>query len=647
MPSLSRTPGYVALAVASAALASALLHAQADDTYDLILRHGSVADGSGLPRFTADVGIVNGRIARVGDLSGRHAATEIDVRGLVVAPGFINIHSHATPEGLARAANMLTQGVTTEILNADGFGPVDLAAQRAQLSAPGLAVNIGATIGFNAVWRETVGDTDVRPTMAQIERMRGLVTQALRDGAFGVSAGLDYKPGYYATAEEVVRVVSVAKPWRTMFPNHERITPSSGYSSKAGIAETIAIGERAGLVPVVTHMKAQGQEQHTAKALLDLIRDATVRRHYAAADAYPYLAGQTNLAALLVPGWAQEGGRAAMLGRFRDPSQRARIVAEAEEAMRLRFGGPAGVYATGPKRELTDVMRELNVGAGEALVRLLEQADSGAILRFGAEDDLVAILESPITSVACDCGAIAGDNAHPRYYGTFPRVLGRYWREQRVLTLEDAVRKMTGLPAATIGMADRGLIAPGMAADVTVFDPATVIDRATFEQPSLPSEGIRHVIVNGRIALRDGIVTGAQAGRALTRSGHEPSRPMSTSARRSVQTTATVGGQTVRVSLRQEPGARTATGSVTVRAASGGVTLETVDLGVLQVAGDWASITARGRVGGQPAAITVIVEGADPLDEAHAARVVIPSDGGYRLDVALPRGSVTMSELVK
>jgi N-acyl-D-amino-acid deacylase len=248
--------------------------AQATPQFDVILRHGTVVDGTGLPRYQADVALLGGYIARVGDLSKETARTEIDATGLFVAPGFINIHSHAAVNALPTAENMLTQGVTTEIVNADGGGSTNLREQLATAAANGLAVNVGAYIGFNAIWADVVGAADRRPASDEIDRMRALVVRGLEQGAWGVSAGLDYKPGYYAQVEEVVRVLEPAAKWRTNFPNHDRLTPESNFSSRVGVGETIAIGERAGLVPVVTHMKAQGREQGTAGALLDMMAQA-------------------------------------------------------------------------------------------------------------------------------------------------------------------------------------------------------------------------------------------------------------------------------------------------------------------------------------------------------------------------------------
>jgi N-acyl-D-aspartate/D-glutamate deacylase len=611
---------------------------------DVILRGGTVVDGSGLSRYTADVAIAGTTILRIGDLRAVRAPVEIDVTGLYVAPGFINIHSHATPDGLPRAENMLTQGVTTEIINADGGGATDLDAQLHRLRTAGLAVNVGANIGFNAIWSSVVGQSDRRPSADEVEKMRSLVLQGLEQGAWGVSAGLDYKPGYYATAEEVSRVVEVARPWRTTFPNHDRLTPETNYSSRVGVEETIAIAARAGLVPVVTHMKAQGREQGTAPALLEMMNQATSRGTYTAADVYPYLAGQSGLAALLVPGWALDGGRDAMLKRFADPALRARIVADAEQAMAARFGGPQGVYATGHKKELVEAMKDFGVSSpGEALVRLLEQSDGGAILRFGTEGDLVAILKHPTASIACDCGAVADRATHPRYFGSYPRVLGRYVREQQALTWEDAIRKMSGLPAATIGLVNRGYLAAGMAADVTVFDPETVIDQATFENPTARSIGIRHVFVNGRHALRDGQATGEAGGTILLRGPHEPSRPMSTAVARRLNGRVEATEAIVTIDLRQAPAERSARGRFRLTDRASKTVIEMTEPGLLQVAPGWAAATGRGRIGGDDRAFTVIVEQADPLDERRSSTVTVMAEDGYQLTRIVQKDTLRVS----
>lgn len=600
--------------------------------FDLIIRHGTVIDGSGNPRFDADVAVRNGFIAAIGDLSQATAALQIDATGLYVTPGFINIHSHASPDALPTAVNMLTQGVTTEIFNADGAGPVDLARQMNALAAPGLAVNIGGYIGFNTVWQTVVGNTDRRPTPEETERMRALIAAGLEQGAWGVSAGLDYKPGYFARTEEVIGVVNAARAARTNFTNHDRIPPESNYSSKVGIDETIAIGQKAGLVPIVTHMKAQGREQGTAAQLLASMAQSTKLGHYTAADAYPYLAGQSGLGSLIIPGWAQEGGRDAMVKRFADPSMRARIVKEAEEAMAARFGGPQGVYIPSTQRELTAVMKEMNAGAGETIVRILEQgADPGAILRFGSEEDLIKILKDPVTSMACDCGASTATRVHPRFYGSFPRLLGRYVREQKIMTWEEAIRKSSWLPASTIGMTDRGVLAPGMAADVTVLDPTTVIDKATYENPAVQSVGIRFVIVNGVVVIEDGVRTGARGGQALFRTGNMPSRP-AVSGLRTLTARGTVSERRIAIALTQRAGGRAAAGTLTIDG------LEPMTIGALQTADGWASVSAVSGLH----AVNVIVDLHDPRNPG-AATIAVNRDGYPWLRGSLPATAVSIT----
>jgi len=584
--------------------------------YDTIVRGGTVVDGTGIARYRADVGIVNGFVARVGDLSGAQAETVIDATNLFVAPGFINIHSHASPDALPTAENMLTQGVTTEIVNADGGGATDITRQLGEWAQNGLAVNLGAYIGFNSAWAAVMGPADRRATPEDIARMRAVILDGLEHGAWGVSAGLDYKPAYYAQVEEVARVVEAAAAWRTNFPNHDRLTPESNFSSKVGVGETLAVGEKAGLVPVVTHMKSQGHEQGGAPRLLAMMDASTKRGSYTAADAYPYLAGQTGLGALTVPAWAQDGGRDAMLKRFADPALRPRIVKETEDAMNARFGGAEGVYLPAVKRELVDIAREMNVSAGEAVLRILEQRNETGIMRFGSEADLVKILQYPATSMACDCGATLNTRQHPRAWGSFPRVLGRYVREQHVLTWEDAIRKMTALPANTIGMADRGYLAPGMAADITVFDPNTIVDHATYEEPARLSEGVRYVFVNGVVALRGGAATGDRGGQVVTRTAHMPSRPMNpVSAARKLSVKGTTEGQSrVAIDIAQPAGAARARGTFAVLAPDGGV-LEGSDIGVLQTTRDWSAFTAlaQRRGSAERVAVLVIVEQADPF----------------------------------
>jgi len=603
--------------------------------FDVVLRGGSVVDGSGSAPFGADVGLRDGRVAAVGDLTGRLGTEDVDVAGRVVAPGFVNLHSHARLAGLPEASNLLVQGVTTVILNADGGGPLDVDAQLERARADGLAVNVGANIGFNAVWTEVNGADDTRPSPERIRRMRDLIEEGLGAGAWGVSSGLDYKPAYFARTDEVIGVLRGLGRWRTVFTNHDRLVPETGFSSMLGMRETARIGEAAGLVPVITHMKIQGHEQSTSEAVTGMMRQAGRRGVYIAADAYPYLAGQTSLSALIVPGWAQAGGRDAMLARLDDAELRRRIVAEATEAIEARFGDASNVMFPATRATLSDVMEaEGTASPGEAVARVLTDDDPSVILSFGIQDDLDAILRYPTTSVACDCDAVSGPVGHPRYYGTFPRVLGRFVRERRVLRLEEAVRKMTGLPAVTIGMVDRGLLAPGMAADVVVFDPATVIDHASYEDPPAPPDGIVHVLVNGRWALRDGVVTGGRGGRVLRRSRHMPARPLATDTRRSLS----LNGEIERVgssrpvtvldaSVTHSPDRPRAEGRLGFWI--GGESWAVTDLGILQTHGAWASVTGWGvDPSGAGRGVTLIVDGSrGDASVAGAAEVWLAIDG--------------------
>jgi len=347
---------------------------------------------------------------------------------------------------------------------------------------------------------------------------------------------------------------------------------------------------------------------------------------------------------LMVPGWAQDGGREAMLARFKDSAQRARITKEIERAMKLRFGGPEGVYVVTIGRELTDVMREMKVPAGEAVIRLLEQQEMGAILRFGAEEDLVKLLKYPLSAIACDCGSVAKDtlfNRHPRVYGTFPRVLGHYVRDGKLMSWEEAIRKMSGLPATMIGMTDRGFIAAGMRADLAVFDPATINDRATFEQPAELSVGMQYVFVNGQLALRDGKPTGVQAGAVLLRTASMPSRPMTPDVARRVAGRAKLaqvadaqagpaaaGGYELVFDLTQAPGEGQARGQLELLDGDSRSLLKVSELGLLQTSTDWDSVTGVARdAAGKLQGLTVIVDGGDPdAGQGHTV-VTVQADG--------------------
>lgn len=607
--------------------------------YDLIIRGGTVFDGTGGEGRVADVGMVGDRVIAVGDLSKATASTEKDANGLYVTPGFISVHDHSAPESYRLPVNLLTQGVTTAITNSDGGGPIDFVKQ---ISVP-MGLNYGAYIGFNTIWGEVVGNDDRRASAAEIKRMQGLVTNAMEKGAFGLSGGLDYKPGFWADTDEVIAVSKAAAPWRTGFTNHERVYPGNGYSSMAGMRETVEIGEKSGLMPVITHMKLQGGDQGKADAALALATDGAKRGLAVGMDAYPYTFGSTSLAQLTIPAWAQEGGEAAMLKRFKDPALRKRIDAETNDQLEKRWGGAGGVYLSEMRRELTDVIKEMGgVSPGEAIMRLFEQGERRVLLRFGTETDQEAIVSHPLTAVSCDCGATASLIGHPRNWGSYPKFLGRYVREKKLVSWGEAVRKMTALPATMIGLTERGYLLPGMIADVTVFDPETVIDRATMDEPFLPSIGVKTVIVGGKIALNDGMVNIDTPGQPLFRSLHEPARPMNFVLNRSVTAKGKImdGKMTVQIDVRQPAGSTQPTGKVII----GGLTNGDIVMipSILQTSKGWASMTGVAVLqGAQPSAITVIAEDADPgLDYKPSITVIL--NGKAIIEGLMPEGSVTI-----
>ena len=626
----SRALASVALSVLTLAGGQARAGAP-NRVYDVIVEHGEVFDGTGSAPQRADVGVIGGRIAALGDLSKATARRRIEAAHLYVTPGFINVHDHSTPEALPTAENMLTQGETTAILNPDGWGELDIAKQMATLAKPGMALNIGAYAGFNAIWEGTVGPNDVRPTDAQVKVMQDLVEKNLEEGAFGVSAGLDYKPAYFAKPEEVVRIITPAGKWRTNFPNHDRLTPETGYSSRLGVAETISIATAAGLSPGITHIKAQGREQGRAAEIIDQMHKATAAGHFTTGDVYPYTAGMTALFAFTVPGWAQAGGPEAMLKRFKDPDLRAKIIANSDGALEARFGGPKSVFLPVSKRQLVDVAKAEGVGASEALLRVMEKDEWVGVFTFGSEADVRTFLQEPTIAITCDCGADIDKHTHPRVYGTFPRVLGRYVRDEHVLTWPEAIRKMTGLPASSLGIVDRGFIAPGMAADITILDPATIIDHATYENPTALSEGVRYVLVNGKVELSEGKVTGDRAGAVLLRSEHMPTRPMNVAGHGDVKI---VGAQlksptgedvTLTVDVAQTADGRSA-GRISLVDSRKHVLLASSALGPLQLGSNWLSVTGWwDGVEGQ--AFTLIIDSANPRQPGVTAFVLETGSG--------------------
>ncbi len=498
----------------------------ADSSYDIILLNGTIIDGTGHPGYKADLGIRNGFITAIGDLQGAKAEHTYDVSSLIVAPGFISVHSHASLDALPTAKNMLTQGVTTEIMHADGGGTTDISSKLHTLKKIHPAVNVGVYIGFNAVWEKVVGDKDRQPSDQEFDAMQNLIKKGMKAGAWGVSSGLQYVPAFYANTQDVVRVVKAAAPWHTVYRSHIRNEYNKVLKASK---EDITIGEKSGLVPVITHMKVVGKANWGgSEQMLNMMKTARSNGTFALGDVYPYLAAQTGLTVLL-PGWAMDGGFDAMLQRIKNPDLRKKILNVISKRINGKYGAPSKVLLPNLGTNLAEVAQKNGVQPAEALLNLFEQKkhNISAIMFYGAKKDLYRFLKSPMVAISCDCGSTTSSSTHPRYYGSWPKVLGRYVRKKHLLTWEQAIRKMTGLPATTSGMVRRGFLAEGMVADITVFDPKTIIDKATYKDPKQYAKGVKFVFVNGRPAIVKGKVTGQQHGKVLLHSHYMATRPMS------------------------------------------------------------------------------------------------------------------------
>ena len=499
--------------------------------YDLVLKNGRIVDGTGSPWYRGDVAIRGDVIVRVAHNITEPAARVIDVQGQVIAPGFIDIHSHAR-RGIFEvptADNYIKQGVTTAIEGPDGGSPVPLAPFLARLDSLKKTINIGSFIGQGSIREEVLGSVNRRATAAELTRMKTLVEQGMREGAFGLSSGLFYVPGTFTPTEEVIELARVAGRMGGIYISHMRDEASGVVES---IKENIRIGEEGGLPTQATHHKVVGPGNWGKSVeTLRLIDEARARGVDATIDQYPYTASSTNINSALLPAWSLEGGRAQVLQRLREPATRARMKEESARIIRLERGGgdPKNVVIANcgwdpalAGKNLADITRMRGMeptieNAAEAVLWIAEQGGCQGIFHAINEQDLERILRHPATMIATDgeVPIFGRGNPHPRSYGTFARVLAVYVRERNVLTLEEAVRKMTSFPARRLALPDRGLLQPGMKADIAVFDPARVRDAATFEKTHQYAEGFSHVLVNGRLVLENGAVTAARPGVVL------------------------------------------------------------------------------------------------------------------------------------
>ncbi len=505
-----------------------LSRASVSRSYDIILQGGKIVDGTGGPWYYGDVGIRRSRIAKIGLLKAAKADKRIDATGLVIAPGFIDLHTHTDEEieRLPLAYNYLRQGVTTLVGGNCGESVYPVGESLVRLKRSGLGINFALLVGQATIRRQVMGMADRTPTQNEMKRIKALLAEAMQQGAIGMSTGLFYAPGSYSRTEEVVELARVAVRYGGIYASHIRDESDYHVGLTAAVKEAIEIGEKSKIPVQISHLKALGRPVWGKSAeVLDLIRAARDRGVDVTFDQYPYDASSTSLTGAVVPRWAQAGGEVRMKERLLDPATREKIRAEMLLSIEKR-GGPENLFlvivAHDPGLEgkhLAEIGRIKEKEPVDAAIDILLAGDVGVVSFSMQEEDVVRIMRSPDGMVASDGSLVQfGKGAvHPRYYGTFPRVLGKYVREDGILTLEDAVRKMTSAPANRIGLKDRGLIREGMIADITVFNPATVKDRATFQKPHQYPEGIEHVIVNGQPAVSGQRLTGIRAGKVLSR----------------------------------------------------------------------------------------------------------------------------------
>jgi N-acyl-D-amino-acid deacylase len=510
--------------VASVVAAWCSVGLPSDQAFDILITNARVLDGSGNPWVREDLGIRGDRIVARGRLTGATATRVINATGLVAAPGFIDVHSHAVgalrrPE-LRDARALLAQGVTTVIGNPDGGGGVDLAAQRQGLEAAGIGVNVGLLIGHGSVRGSVLGTQIREPDAAELAKMQALVKKAVDDGALGLSSGLFYEPGRYAKLEEVIALAKVAGG---VYASHIRDEGNYNIGVVASVREVIRVAEEAGVRGVVTHVKALGPDSWgLSKTLVADIEAARARGVEVFADQYPYEASSTSLGAAVLPG---PSGPEAIKGRLAEPQSADQLLKEVTENVRRR-GGPASIVIASGRgapemagRNLQHIADARGVSPAQAAVDILLSGGASIVSFNMSEDDIRLLMRQPwtMTSSDGDLSLPGPSRPHPRGHGAFARKLAVYVRERAVHSLEDAVRAMSSLPARVFGLVDRGELRTGAYADVVLFDPATIQDRATYADPFALATGVRWVLVNGQLAFADSTATGTLAGRVLMR----------------------------------------------------------------------------------------------------------------------------------
>jgi N-acyl-D-amino-acid deacylase len=517
------------LIAATAALVIIPAHASRAQAVDVLLRGGTIVDGTGAPARAADVGIQGDRIVFLGDASRAHLTPgrTIDVRGLFVAPGFIDPHTHTQGDlGNSDArvrANLpyLMQGVTTVITNNDGGGTVEIGRTLDAWTRNGIGTNAALYVPQGSVRGKVLGMSSAAPTAAQLDSMRSLVRRGMNEGAIGMSTGLYYAPGSYATTEEVIELAKIAAQEGGSYDTHLRDESSYTIGLVGAVDEAIRIGRETKLPIQISHIKALGTDVWgQSDTVIALIRKARADGIDVTASQYPYKASGTSVGASLLPRWAEAGGRDSLLARIADPATRRRLTSAMENNLRRRGGASTLLISSTPDtsilgRTLEQVAAARRESPIDAALQIVQQGDASVASFNMNEQDIERFMVQDFVMTCSD-----GSAGHPRKYGTFPRLLREYVFKKHVLTLPQAIHRSSGLPAAALRLSGRGVLAVGNYADVIAFDTATVADRATYREPRLLAAGMRYVLVNGTLVVAHGQYTGAMAGRALRRQAH-------------------------------------------------------------------------------------------------------------------------------
>ena len=548
-------------------LVIAVCSAQQSQSFDVVITNGHIIDGTGSPWYSGDVGIRDGKIVAIGNLTGASAKRTIDAHGDVVAPGFIDMlgQSESTILVEPRLPSKIYQGITTEITGEGGsIAPQNdaiIAADKttyehlkitpdwrtfrqyfARLEKQGMGINLASYVGATQVRRVVLGDADVQPTSQQLEQMKSLVRDAMHDGAVGVSTSLEYAPAPYAKTEEIIALAAEASKFGGIYATHMR---SEGDAIDASLDETFRIGKEAHIPVEIWHLKVAGKTNwHKMPEVVAKINAARAQGVDVTADTYAYPAWFNDFSAFIPP-WAHDGGTTKLIERLKDPAMRARMRKDMLTPSTTwdnewqEIPGPEAIIVgvvQNPKllplqgKTLADVAKLQNKDPMDALFDLLieDQAYTGVAVFGMSEDDVALALQQPWTSVCNDSsgaspeGLLGQEHPHPRAYGTFPRILRKYVREEKKLALADAIRKFSALPAQRVRLTDRGVLKEGMWADVVVFDPATIKDMATFGDPNQLSQGMEYVLVNGGLVIDRGKMTGALPGKVLRGAGYKP-----------------------------------------------------------------------------------------------------------------------------